>query len=67
MSTRRISDSTEVEIDVEGKKYRGYYRVEDGVLTVSTVAGRKSTQLGRLPEQLLAELLLRELVDEGKA
>lgn len=64
---KHSSPSTAVEIEVAGKMYRGFYRVEDGVITVSTTLGRKSTQLGRLQEHLLAQMLLRELVDEGKA
>lgn len=56
-----------VSIELEGRTYSGRYRVERGVITVSTTSGSKTTQLGRLPEEALARLLLRELVDEGKA
>ncbi|MCY1369854.1 hypothetical protein D9M68_977530 [compost metagenome] len=55
-----------VSIELNGRTYSGRYRVEKGIITVSTMSGSKSTQLGRLPEEALARMLLRELVDEEK-
>jgi len=36
-------------------------------MTVSTLLGSKTANLGRMPEKLLAEILLKELFNEGKA
>jgi len=53
--------------EIEGKTYRGTYWVAGKILTVSTGRGGKSKQVGSVPEETLAEQLLRELVKEGKA
>ena len=37
----------------------------NGLLTVTTPNGSKSTQLGSLPPKYLAQVLLRELAQEG--
>lgn len=50
-----------------GKTYRGTYWVAGHILTVSTGMGGKSKQVGTTVPQALAEQLLRQLAQEGKA
>jgi len=56
-----------VEIEVSGgKTVSGTFSVKRGMITVSTVHGSKTTQVGQMNAKVLAEKLLRELADEGK-
>ena len=58
----------EFTIELDGKTYKGFYKIEKGMIKVDSDLGFKSTQLGGLkdyPEQL-AERLLTELVRENK-
>jgi hypothetical protein len=60
--------SSTITIERDGKTYRGEYRVEKGMMEVTTAAGgRKRTQLGGTPAEALARLLLGELINEGNA
>ena len=54
-----------IEIERGGKTYRGSYRVRRGILTVTTLYGEKSTQVGGLAPEALARIPLLELVDAG--
>ncbi len=57
-----------VSIERDGKMYTGEYSIESGMLTLTTPkGGRKVTQVGGTPAASLAQLLLGELVNEGKA
>ena len=58
--------SEQVLVEVGGKSYTGHYMVEKGMLTVSTLTGRKTTQLGGSTPASLARILLRELVEEER-
>jgi hypothetical protein len=53
-------------IEFEGRRITGTYVVWDGWVTVTSEAGIKQADLGRLPPDLLARLLLRELIAESK-
>lgn len=67
MSGRYKNQGT-IEITVEGKTYRGDWKLEKGLLTVSSFGlGSETTQLGRLEEEALARLLLSELVQRSLA
>ncbi len=55
-----------VAIEVNGKTHMAFYVVAKKIITVSTGLGSKSTQLGSLPPEHLARILLRELIQEGK-
>lgn len=55
----------EITIDINGKSYSGRYEVKRKVLTLSSSYGTKSTQLGSLPAETLAKMLLGELVREN--
>jgi hypothetical protein len=56
----------EVSIEYKGKTYNATYTVEKGIITVSTLYGKKATQVGGSPPESLARIMIRELVDEGK-
>jgi len=53
--------------EIDGKVYRGTYWVAGKILTVSTALGGKSKQVGSTAAKTLAEQLLRQLAQEGKA
>jgi len=53
-------------IEFEGRKVTGTYVVWSGWITVTSEDGSKQAELGRLPPDVLARLLLRELVADGK-
>lgn len=53
--------------EVDGKAYRGTYWVAGHILTVATGSGGKSRQVGSASHQALAEQLLQQLAQEGKA
>ena len=42
----------------------GQYRVEDGLLTVTYRGRSETTQLGGSPAEVLARIMLREMVDK---
>jgi len=51
----------------DGKReHVGYYRVDEGIVTVRCEFGTKSTQVGGSPPESIARLLLRELVGGGQ-
>ena len=59
--TERIS------IEVEGNTIHGRYTVEGGMITVRTVNGSKTAQIGSsYPVESLAKIMLRKLAEEGK-
>jgi hypothetical protein len=56
---------TKVSIVVNGRTYTGQMKVEPGRMTVSTLHGQKSLQIGGSPPEVskvFARMLLRELV-----
>jgi len=63
----RIPVSVSVSIEQEGTPYYGIYTVSQGTITVSNGEGTKTSHAGNMPVEALAKLLLRELVNEGKA
>lgn len=56
-----------VTLERNGKTYTATYRVEKRMITVSTAFGRKSTQLGSSPPEILARITLGEMIDAGEA
>jgi len=46
-----------------GKTYKASYYILQGIITVVSAWGHKSTQVGDLPPETLARLLLRELIE----
>jgi hypothetical protein len=62
MTKRKDYEGT-VEIEHEGKKYKGRYVIEKSLVTVFYGASRKqSTQIGGGSAESLARLMLREFV-----
>ncbi|PHJ56862.1 hypothetical protein VF14_24035 [Nostoc linckia z18] len=58
------SESKTVIYEQDGRTYTGTYKLERGIITVSFDLQDKTTQLGNMPEELLARLLMSELVNE---
>jgi len=56
-----------VKCEIAGNTFKGNYWIAGKILVVSTAKGGKSTQLGAHPPEALAEKLLRQLAEEGKA
>jgi hypothetical protein len=58
------SPSLEVCIQVDGKDYRGSYRVEGrpALVYLTSEYGSKATQLGNSPAGMIARVLLHDLV-----
>lgn len=68
MQKKRKRDPFRVEVAIErnGERHVGYYYVEREMITVSySKGGSKSTQVGGSPPEVLAKMLLSELVSEG--
>ena len=55
----------EVTIQRAGKSVKGRYCVTNGQVTVAAWSGTKTAQLGILPAERLAKMLLRELAFEA--
>ena len=66
MVNRRI-DSLEHELTIrrDGKLIKGKYRCENGMIHVSSAFGQKSTRLGAIPPEVLARIILPELLDDA--
>jgi hypothetical protein len=59
--------SFQVKIEKDGKAHTASCSVEDGLVTVWTANGRKTTELGEdCTAEVLAEQLLCALVHDGK-
>jgi hypothetical protein len=56
-----------VTCEIDGKTHKGNYWVAGKILVVSTAKGGKSTQLGSHVPEALAERLLRQLTEQGRA
>ncbi len=55
-----------VELESNGKTYHATWRVDGRTQHVSTAMGQKTTQVGGTPPHILARVMLRELVQEGR-
>ena len=58
------SPSSDVRIEINGKEYRGSYRVEGRppLVYLTSNYGNKATHLGSSPAETIARVLLHELV-----
>lgn len=56
-----MSKSRIIEIEKDGHTYRGTYELQGDILTVHANSQTKSTNLGGIPPESLAELLLSEI------
>jgi hypothetical protein len=59
-------DWKEIEIKYRGRPIKGRYNVSDNFVTVAAWSGTKTAQLGILPAERLAQMLLRELAENGQ-
>ena len=55
----------EIEVRYRGKLVKGRYNVSANLVTVAAWNGTKTAQLGILPAERLAQMLLRELAAQG--
>lgn len=55
-----------VSIELNGKTYDGSYSVSGGMITVSGPYGSRRTQVGGSPPDMLARMLLAEIVHQNK-
>jgi hypothetical protein len=51
-----------VSVTVKGRPYRGKYVVNGGMITVSALGKSETTQIGRMPVEDLARLILSGIV-----
>jgi hypothetical protein len=56
-----VLNQGEVVVEVDGSPILGKYTVWAGTITVTTIHGRKSAELGSFPPAHLARTLVREL------
>ena len=54
-------------LDFEGKTYEATYSVTSGVVTVQSVHGSSSTQIGGSRAEIVARQLLREILEGAKS
>lgn len=54
-------------IDRDGKTYTATYRVQDGMIKVSTGRGSKTAKLDSPVPEVLARFILAEMIREDKA
>ena len=60
-------DWKDIEIRYRGNRVKGRYSVsDDNLVTVAAWSGTKTAQLGILPAERLAQMLLRELAAQGE-
>ena len=62
----RIPLERKVQVESDGVTYKGTYVVEKGIIRVSSGFGFKKTQLGSMPADTLAKMLLLEIVREER-
>lgn len=61
----------ELIIEHDRKKYRASYFIESGTVTVETISKngviiKSTTQIGGSPSEVIARILLREMIKSGK-
>ncbi len=56
----------EISVEVNGKIYKGTYEVRSKMIFVSSAYGSKTTQIGGMPQEALAKMLLREILRESR-
>jgi hypothetical protein len=62
-----VANEHQVSIEFAGRLVTGTYSVWAGTITVRTVLGSRSADLGIFPPVALARIMLRDLAREGKA
>jgi hypothetical protein len=62
---RKSEQREPLELEVEGRTFSGSYTLSSGMVHVISLYGRKSIQLDGSPPDLLAERLLRQIIQES--
>lgn len=57
----------EIEVELAGKRYHGFYRVQGGWINVVSGAYSRTASVGALMPSLVARRLLKEMIREGRA
>ena len=57
----------QVTIDFDGKSYSATYFVSSKVVTVNTLYGKSSTQVGGSPAESIARRLFREILEGARS
>jgi hypothetical protein len=60
-------ETTTISVRTGGVTHAGVYAARDGLITVMTVYGSKTTELGQSPPETLAWLMMLEIVREETA
>ena len=64
---KRYIEPTRISISLDGKEYKGSYRPEhQGITLTYDEGGSKWAMLHASPADLLASMMLRELVEEAR-
>ena len=62
---RKSEPREPLEIQLDGRTFLGSYTLSSGMVHVISLYGRKSIQMDGSPPNLLAERLLRQIVQES--
>lgn len=57
----------ELSVEFEGKTYSARYSVSSSVVTVNSVYGSNSTQVGGSTAEIIARMLFREILQGAKS
>ena len=66
MPQKKYATRIPISIEFNGKKHTGSYYVEKGMVTIESEWGTKSTQVHASPAELLAQIMLREMVEAAE-
>jgi hypothetical protein len=56
-------ERSNIKVEVAGVQHGGWYEVERDLVKVHSPYGSKSTQIGGSPPDILARMILRELIE----
>jgi hypothetical protein len=62
---RKSEPREPLELELEGRTFSGSYTLSSGMVHVISLYGRKSIQMDGSPPNLLAERLLRQIIQES--
>ena len=65
MTQKKHPHHFEISFRVDGKLHTGSYVVEGGIITAYYEDKRKTTQVGGSPAEVIAQLLIGEMIAEG--
>jgi hypothetical protein len=62
----RAPERSNIQVEFGCVQYGGWYEVERDLVKVHSCHGSRSAQLGSTPPDILARMILRELIEEEK-